>query len=115
MGYRVFLFMVAFWYPDGNDKMLTLVNHFSFLIYRPPLELETREIGFLPHPDNQSQRVMKILGNLSGSWMETFINEVYDTFIRITVSGSLPGHSEIEHQHSVNDVWPYMMVNLPCD
>jgi len=84
-GYRVFLLMVAFIYPTSNRKMLTLVYCCPFLTYWPPLYSETRETHSLTHPENESQwRVndfwSSILGNLSGDWIQTFINVVKAAF-----------------------------------
>jgi hypothetical protein len=80
-GFGVFLFMVAFRYPIANRKILTLVYCCHFLIYWPPLESKTNVQRYLPHLENESQQRVNdfwscILGNLSGHWMQTFINEV---------------------------------------
>jgi len=78
---RVILFMVAFRYPIANRKILTLVDRCPFLMYWPPLKSKTSDNCSLPHPENDSQRQVNdcwscTFGNLSGNWMQTFINEV---------------------------------------
>jgi len=80
-GFPVGLFMVAFRYPIANRKILTCVYCCPFLMYWPPLYPKTSEKRSLAHPENESQRQVNdfcscILGNLSGNWMQTFINEV---------------------------------------
>jgi len=54
-GFRDFLFIMAFRYPNVYPKILTLVLHWLFLMYWPPLESKTTESHCLPHGENMSQ------------------------------------------------------------
>jgi len=94
-GYGGFLFTVVVRYPTANHIMFTLVCHCPFLMYWPSLWSKTGETHSLTHSDNASQQCINdcgscILGNLSGNWIQTFINEVKATFQRKRESDRLP-------------------------
>ena len=78
--FRVYLCMVAFWYPTVNCKLLTMVLHCHFLMYWQPLYSEQVERRSLPHPENERQSSVNnlwscILGNLCGAWSHASINK----------------------------------------
>jgi hypothetical protein len=80
-GFRVFLFIVALSHPIPNWKILTSVYRCPFQMYCPPLSSKTSEKHSWRNPETESQRRVNeywscILGNLSGNWMQTFINEI---------------------------------------
>jgi len=74
-------FIVAFRYPAVNRKIIIMVCYCSSWTNWPPVNLENGETGSLPRPRNERQQSVNnvwysIVGNLSGDWFQTFINEV---------------------------------------
>jgi hypothetical protein len=82
---QVFLYLVGFRHGTANHKMFTSAwcSHFltDWLLWLS----EKRETHCLTHPEHESQQHIndfwsRILGNLSGNWIQTFINVVMAAF-----------------------------------
>jgi len=92
---KVVLFMVTFRYPTVNCKILRMVHHCLFWIYRPPLQSKRGEIHTLPYPGNERQWSINdflscTLVNLSGDWLQPVINGVLATSRGKRGSNTLP-------------------------
>ena len=96
--FQIVLFMVAFRCPTVNCKILTMVRHCSFGMYRPPLWSKYVDKRSLPHPGNEHQRSINdvrscMLGNQSGHWLQIVLFEVLASFIGKSKSDTLPAPS----------------------
>jgi len=94
-GYLVCIWMVALRYPTVNRNILTLGRHCSCSMLWPPIYSIKRDPRSLHNFDNMSPRSVNhsspcIFGNLSGDWLQPFINEVQAAFIVQRESDTLP-------------------------
>jgi len=81
LGYWVFLLIVALPYVTAHCNILTMVSHFPFLMLCLPLYSRNRDTRSLPNPENENQQHVNnssscIFSNLSGEWLQTFINKI---------------------------------------
>jgi len=90
--------MVTYRDQTVDRKILTMVRHCSFSMCWPPLMSKDGETPSLPRPGNERQQNVNdlwycIMGNLSGNWLQTVINEVLASIIGKRGSDMLPAPS----------------------
>ena len=96
--FHVVLFIVTFRYHTVNCKIFTVVHLCLFRCIGRLYNQTNGQTVSMPHPENERQQSVDdfwscIFSNLSGDWLQTFINDLLAAFIGKSGSNMLPAPS----------------------